>query len=280
MEGMTETLQTALGTLHRALDSGGFLGFAKALFWLLTHMSDVMEFDRVKAQIISLTSEATIATFLAAVQAQIIALSFQDNSTRVKITTNALAFAGVLLDVIAAFLALLSSTVLQRHITLIEKQLASIEDASPQQLQQIAALLSLDESRLRIHGFVPPDIRRRLYAKMRQRLETLSKSERQEPVTESWLFQGLEESAELDIRSIPESFKHIQSAAVIGDAAGTAMLNGILCFFASVQCLAISTQPPAVWIVSAVICSYIIILPVSNRILGFVGIRLPSVFDM
>ncbi|KAF8197824.1 hypothetical protein K438DRAFT_1824704 [Mycena galopus ATCC 62051] len=58
------------------------------------------------------------------------------------------------------------------------------------------------------------------------------------------------------------------------------MLLGILCFFASVQCLAISTQPATVWILSAVICSFVVLLPVVNGFLSLIGIRLPSVFDI
>jgi flagellar biosynthesis regulator FlbT len=42
---------------------------------------------------------AVQATFLAAVQSQILALSFQDNSTSLKITTNTFGFVGILQQV-------------------------------------------------------------------------------------------------------------------------------------------------------------------------------------
>jgi hypothetical protein len=90
--------------------------------------------------------------------------------------------------------------------------------------------------------------------------------------TEILKLGGPEESVDLNIDLIPEFFRHIQSAAFIGDAAGTAMLLGILCFFVSVQCLAVTTQPLGVWIVSAAICSLVIILPVGNRLLGVLSI--------
>ncbi|KAJ3852479.1 hypothetical protein EV368DRAFT_82499 [Lentinula lateritia] len=70
------------------------------------------DWESAKNQVGRLSSEATIATFLAAVQSQIIAISYQDNSTNIQIATNALGFAGVLLDVITAFLALLASAIL------------------------------------------------------------------------------------------------------------------------------------------------------------------------
>ncbi|KAJ7792233.1 hypothetical protein B0H14DRAFT_171784 [Mycena olivaceomarginata] len=68
------------------------------------------DWENAKDNIGALTAEATVATFLAAVQAQLIALSYQDNSTRLKVATNALGFSGLLLDVITACLALLASS--------------------------------------------------------------------------------------------------------------------------------------------------------------------------
>ncbi|KAJ7080302.1 hypothetical protein C8R44DRAFT_895408 [Mycena epipterygia] len=102
---------------------------------------------------------------------------------------------------------------------------------------------------------MPPDIRRRIFTKVRNRLAVLANSRKQDTNIDGLELAGLEESAEFNIALIPRSFTQIRSAAFSGDAAGTAMLFGILCFFASVQCLAISTQPRAVWIVSVVICS-------------------------
>jgi hypothetical protein len=111
---------------------------------------------------------AAQATFLAAVQSQILALSFQDNSTSLKITTNAFGFVGILLDVIAACLALLASTVLQRHIAVIEQQLDAIEDASSEQLMKMLHFLKQSPLLLRAAEMFP-DIYRRVQAKMEAR---------------------------------------------------------------------------------------------------------------
>ncbi|KAJ7326202.1 hypothetical protein DFH08DRAFT_885051, partial [Mycena albidolilacea] len=79
---------------------------------------------------LKVTLTATIglaqATFLAAIQAQLVATSYQDNSTRLKVATNALGFAGLLMGVISACLALLASNILQRHIAIVDKQLTAI----------------------------------------------------------------------------------------------------------------------------------------------------------
>ncbi|KAJ7463684.1 hypothetical protein FB451DRAFT_1265217 [Mycena latifolia] len=255
---METTIETSRAILN-------FLDDTSKVLWLLTRMRNVLDWERIRDQIGSLTSEATIATFLAAAQSQVITLSYQDNSTGVKVATNVLGFAGVLLDVITAFLALLSSTILQRHIGI---------DAFLQQLAEMAHVLNIAE--------LPPDIFRHLYKKIRQRGKALNPNSNspQKETNIDMLESRPGESARLNIALIAESVRHIQSAAFIGDAAGTAMLWGILCFFASVQCLALSTQPPVVWIVSAVICSFVIVLPVANRVLGLIGIRLPSVFDI
>ncbi|KAJ7846065.1 hypothetical protein B0H14DRAFT_964002 [Mycena olivaceomarginata] len=126
-----------------------------------------------KALSCSLTSEATIATFLAAIQAQLVAISYQDNSTRLKVATNALGFAGLLIDVISACLALLASNILQRHIAIVEKQLTAIETATAEQLDDLT--LALTSGRL----LPAPDmftIQRRTTEKMVARFTELQRT--------------------------------------------------------------------------------------------------------
>ncbi|KAJ7190330.1 hypothetical protein GGX14DRAFT_408102 [Mycena pura] len=241
------------------------MAFMQPVFKAATGRQD---WEAAKSQIGGLTSEAAIATFLAAVQAQIIALSYQDNSTRLKIATNSLGFAGVLLDVITACLALLASTVLQRHIAVVEQQLGAIENASVEQLREI-----MDQCVL-----LAPDVHRRVFVKVQARMDVIKKQLGSVDAEGQLNFRTA--SAGLHFEAVPEAIKHMQSVAPIGDAAGTAMLFGILCFFASVVCLAVSTQPVVVWIVSAATCSLVVLLPVVNRLLGRVGIRLPTVFDI
>jgi hypothetical protein len=81
----------------------------------------------------------------------LVALSYQDNSTGIKVATKALGFAGVLLDVIAAFLALVSSTIFQRHVAITDKQLNSIEDASGDQIKGVVDHLDKYFRASRIH---------------------------------------------------------------------------------------------------------------------------------
>ncbi|KAJ7160564.1 hypothetical protein C8R43DRAFT_1124033 [Mycena crocata] len=234
-----------------------------------------LDWDTIKDRIGSLNSEATIATFLAAVQSQIIALSYQDNSTKLKIATNVLGFAGVLLDVLAACLALLASTLLQRHTAIVEKQLDSIEDASQQRIVEIQDLFTTLP-----RFMVPHDLRQRVQdrfiAVQNQNTESQGATTGPEPAVRisriHALLRPVVQRHERGIASMETSFRAIQSVAYIVDMATIAMFWGVLCFFSSVLCLAISTQPRPVWIVSAAICSLAVVLPLVNEVLGWIRI--------
>ncbi|GAW05839.1 hypothetical protein LENED_007723 [Lentinula edodes] len=242
------------------------------------------DWESAKNQVGRLSSEATIATFLAAVQSQIIAISYQDNSTNIQIATNALGFAGVLLDVMTAFLALLASAILQRHITTIDKQLTAIEDASFEQIEEIFYLLRFVDARGQRSHIMFSDLYQWVFAKCEARLNVLQNMQdmhRDSNGISSQIPEGVRrlKSVELQASLIVYSYRHIRNVTPICDAAGTAMFWGVLCFFASVQCLAIATQPPVVWIISSVTCSLIVILPLVTVVLGLIGVRPPSIFD-
>ncbi|KAJ7230785.1 hypothetical protein C8J57DRAFT_1481244 [Mycena rebaudengoi] len=81
------------------------------------------DWETVKREMKALVTKAAIATFLAGVQSQTITLSHQDNSTRVKVATNVLGLAGMLLDVSAACLALVASARQEQRIGAVERQL-------------------------------------------------------------------------------------------------------------------------------------------------------------
>ncbi|KAJ7714262.1 hypothetical protein B0H16DRAFT_1742737 [Mycena metata] len=207
--------------------------------------------DTTKGQVAILTAGVTIATFLAAVQSQIVALSYQDNSTRLKIATNALGFAGVLFDVAAACIALLASTTLQRHIAMVEEQLNAIQDASLEQLAEISRVVT---------SFAPHTVSSDIYHRVLRGVADR--------------LRALRDIATPVHSEIAQAFREIRRVEASGDAAGITMQSGIICFFALVLCLAISTQPRAVWIVSSLACSLVILLPLVVRALGRAGIRI------
>ncbi|KAF9456983.1 hypothetical protein BDZ94DRAFT_292217 [Collybia nuda] len=267
---MATNVQTILKTVSLILQGTplSLIDYGVRLGLFVSELRRPPDWETIKAQIGGLKAEATIATFLAAVQSQIVALSYENNSSAIEVVTNALGFAGVLFSVVAACLALLASTITQRHIHIVESQLSIIDDLPIESIEtvigQIMALGPLSQ-------FTYLGVFRRAMLKCEARLAAARP--RQD-------IEAYRIHADFDVGMIIASCEHIQGVTYIGDAAGTAMLLGIICFLASILCLAISTQPPAVWIVSAVACSSIIILPMVNRALGILlKMRLPSIFD-
>ncbi|KAJ7026774.1 hypothetical protein C8F04DRAFT_1190173 [Mycena alexandri] len=167
------------------------------------------------------------------------------------VATNALGFTGVILDVAAACIALLASTTLQRYIAVVEKQLDAIQDASPEQLKEIADFINADQLVSSAPRTISLDVYRRMVGKLGDRLVALH----------SVPNHGDSEGGE------------ILTVEASGDAAGIAMQSGVLCFFGSVLCLAIASQPRTVWVSSSVILALITFLPLVLQALGRAGIR-------
>ncbi|KAJ7930934.1 hypothetical protein B0H13DRAFT_2309243 [Mycena leptocephala] len=190
----------------------------------------------------------------AAVQSQILALSYQDNSTRVKTATNAFGFAGVLLDVITACLALLASTILQRHVAILENQLAVVDDASQAQLADVWTFLGSAG-----HRNLSPDIVRRFLMKIRAHLAVLAKTPPPDDVHggDDIRFTLPMESSQLNVAAIAPSLKNIWSATSIGDAAGTGCC--------SVSSVSSHRSCPT--------CVLVVALPTANYFLGLAGIH-------
>ncbi|KAJ7233686.1 hypothetical protein C8J57DRAFT_1381724 [Mycena rebaudengoi] len=91
--------------------------------------------------------------------------------------------------------------------------------------------------------------------------------------------RALTESTELSLESFTKSISELPNVVAAGNAAGIAMTFGMYSFFGSILCLAISTQPAAVWIVSSILCFLLFILPFILGFLEKIGVRMPTVFD-
>ncbi|KAF9065001.1 hypothetical protein BDP27DRAFT_1425180 [Rhodocollybia butyracea] len=238
-----------------------------------------MTWDSVRDQQVRLSSVASIATFLAAVQSQIIALSYQDNSTAAHLATNITGFAGILLDVITAFLALLASTTIQHYRSEVEKQLKIFEN-----LSEVEVLSEVQQLEVQEHNAgIFPDLFSSILAKAQTRVLALSAHPKDDtPILHDASLRLLalmkRGEEQLDLISVKRSCTHIQSMASLVDAMGSTMLFGVLCFIASVLCLAIASQPRSVWVVSVVTCSVVIVFPMTNLAIGVFLKRIPSIF--
>ncbi|KAJ6559772.1 hypothetical protein B0H19DRAFT_105218 [Mycena capillaripes] len=174
----------------------------------------------------------------------------------------------------------MASTALQRHVDYVEKQLDAIEDASREQLTDIPRILR--ESRVS----VPRELYRRLREKVNARLAVLDGADPGVGDDSDGQWDIPTEGPGLDIQAVPAALKQIQHVMTNGDIASGALLIGVLCFFGSVICLAVATQPRAVWIVAAVITIGILVaavwgsLAVLPSVLIHLGIKLPAFLDL
>ncbi|KAK7013650.1 hypothetical protein R3P38DRAFT_2545710 [Favolaschia claudopus] len=250
-------MKEILATLDEAAKIVPALRVATLALHMLLNTSLEPDWEDIKSESASLVSYATIATFLAAVQSQIIALTYQDNTSHVAVASNALGFAGVLFDVSSACFALGASTTLQRHTTIIDSEINAIDDASPRQLVQ----LDLAEP---LNSYGASDVWVRIYKKVEKRMRILRMENQSQNLQE-------DETSIIDrpplLRATQASWKEVQGALAVGNAASNLMILGVLCFFGSVICLAVSTQPRTVWIVSVVVTAWVIFAVLTASVL-------------
>lgn len=234
--------------------------------------------DDLKAQLKILNAEAAVATFLAVVQSQILALSIPLITTSIHKATNALGFMGVLFDVIAAFFALLSSTVLQKALSDTERILDRIdalraEEVGPLWTELTGMPLPPPPLSTIQRIFILGETSSGLWSAMRQSLiihieaKIPTSNERAQEGTTSAThgtsppFLSTATSPAPDLRQLEHHCILIERGCRLGDAAGISILLGVCCFLGSVVCLAKSTQPMSVWIPTIISCSSIVFLP-------------------
>ncbi|KAJ3512153.1 hypothetical protein NLJ89_g3689 [Agrocybe chaxingu] len=172
---------------------------------------------------------STIAAFLAAVQAQIISLSYQDNSSRALIAANVIGFGGVLLDVMAACQATTTSAILQREVA--EREVAESEAAKTDTRGQSQEATAVDIEKGQARANVAEHAHQTDEEIAGPRRTELDSSPASGALPEWRLRQLLQQA----------------------DSTTNMMIIGIYCIIASIQCLAIGTQPKGVWITSAVV---------------------------
>jgi hypothetical protein len=231
-----------------------------------------IEVDVVRTRQGALKTRASIATFLAAVQAQTLAFSYQSNSTRLQVVINTFAFTGVLLDVIGAFLALQASTLVETYIDYIERLNHIVSQHDFADLQEVinsmqrplsSSILALDPMQV---VFVT-EVRANLVKEIRIR------SKKGDEI-EAGLRTSDLRNGEASHSADPQSFLHdtleagrlVYTFNIASDAASVATRLGIVCFLVSVVCFARDTQPPAVWISAITVSSCATILPVFKTV--------------
>lgn len=180
------------------------------------------------------------ATFLAAVQAQLIAFTYQNNSTRIQRATNAISFLGLSFDVIGTAIGLLSALTMQPDQQRLNQALFASSEAYAEWVAIARELAELElQEKLGSGRSVPLHLMQERMAQQRQYLErTVVLNERKK----NWIKQDEARTEELE---------DLSRALVVGNIKGLAplalMALGIICFFVGLLCFVIDTQPPVVW---------------------------------
>jgi len=210
------------------------------------------------------------------VQAQTLSFSIQNNATSLQTAINTFAFTGVLLDVIGAFLALHSSTLVQANMDRMDGLRDAILVYTLDDLSVAANSFEWGhEAQLTqsiFHDFMEKilnHVKTLIAGRDAERNDDRPKPEMAEPHDVDW--QAPRRRVTVDpfefFQEVKGTANKVDVFVVIGDAAGIAIFSGIVCFIISVLCLAKATQPPSVWISAIVVCSCIITLPVLNKLL-------------
>ncbi|KAF7302066.1 hypothetical protein MIND_00773300 [Mycena indigotica] len=206
-----------------------------------------------------LSALAVIAIFLAGVQAQSISFSLAQTSTKLEITTNVFAFAGLFLDVLGGSCALVGFIQLQHTQTLLkERQLAlnglrdTLRLVSPEEQRDNPRQLAL------LHHFhlldkiiLAPIHYPKLWMTMGgPLLDSARIIER--------ILKTFDDSVQIsaayslaDYRVATDALMASAGRTSLGLAASAAVpaivIAGLFCFTCGALCLAIASQPAAVW---------------------------------
>jgi hypothetical protein len=202
------------------------------------------------------------------VQAQTLSFSVQNNSTLLQTVTNAFAFTGLVLDVVAAFLGLQFSTLLESELKLMDRLLDDISEYTPEQLAEVIDAFSKIGRRSPTDPGMTAVIR-----ELRKRAEKLIPVQRAEAETYPSRGDGQGcQSHSLDcveLRGLPQVVAGITTnlhwMTYLGTTVRITMVLGILCFFLSVVCLAKATQPLVIWIATIIASSCVIALPLFSQ---------------
>jgi hypothetical protein len=175
---------------------------------------------------------------------------------------NTFGFIGVLLDVISAFLSLLSSALIRFNMELADGALGYIKALTPGELLEVRQLISGPSGSRPFRGNL---LGKYLAFEMLDGMKELSsESSNSIDVLERVTSAAHNRNYAITvIEELDRPTRFITHFRFISQAAVTATMCGIFSFLISIVCLAIATQPDAVWICAIAVSSAIVLLPAS-----------------
>ncbi|KAJ7134366.1 hypothetical protein C8R44DRAFT_729820 [Mycena epipterygia] len=237
-------------------------------------LRSIRQTDSLKLMNDNLNSLAIIATFLAAVQAQAISFSLNNNNTNLQITANALFFAGLFADVLSGSIGIVGAVQLQRTYSLVQQRQSSLVDLSdalksPEGREQDNLALMHYRRFLEMVIFPllhSPRLWNTLSAPLNQSAQHVENLIRSENLNAA--FYPLE-----NYRHATNQLAKCRIGTSLGFAASVTVppfvLAGLGCFAAGAMCLVLDSQPIPVWTASFVVVGGTVILLLA--VLVFIG---------
>ncbi|KAJ7479605.1 hypothetical protein FB451DRAFT_1239396 [Mycena latifolia] len=228
----------------------------------------------------NLNSLAVIATFLAAVQAQAISFSMDNNTKKIQIASNAFFFAGLFVDVLGGTIAIIGAVQLQRTYGLLkqrESSLAGLKAAvktlsgSPKEQDALALVHHLHYLERVIFPVLQSP---RLWSSVSQPLrqsanlveQIIKDSEFEDHLRITFVY------ALSDYRHTTNRLASSRFRTSLGFAASLTVpsfvVAGLCCFMAGALCLVLDSQPVQVWATSLGVLGGTLILLLT--VMGFI----------
>ncbi|KAK7451062.1 hypothetical protein VKT23_012737 [Stygiomarasmius scandens] len=261
-------------------DTSPSFGLRNVFSYIVKKPGDRRNWRHLAVQRDALKTEATIAAFLSGVQQSVFSLASNSTSTPTIALTAAktLALIGLILDIIAAFLAHLSSTLLDARITQVREHLDTIEKMPVQHLDTLEInIRSYHSPKFTgdpLRNFVLDTLYwKPLKAEVEKTIARSRGKSTAEKAKQGATSSHSGEPHQLDEHNTYQLCYGIGNIGCMGDAAGTALLFGIIALISSAVCHAAATQPVEVWAPTVATCGCVIALPAINMFLKLFDIR-------
>ncbi|KAG8776149.1 hypothetical protein FRC16_004607 [Serendipita sp. 398] len=233
--------------------------------------------DSFKDLLSNLSTFGTVATFLAAVQAQVLAFSIDNQSSTLKSAATALFFSGLFFDVTGASISLLGITQVQRLHTILLRRTNAVtsianilERSEPQfchDLQYLHLLLLLLLSNIGAWNKWLSEY----ISSSKAKIDELDTNNREQCL--SYILEY--ETTDMELESLQFGRSRLEaSLAFFAHAAlPVIVLGGLLSFVAGALCLVIAAQPVGVWVTSLAI---VVVLALSSATMIMRGAWSPA----
>ncbi|KAJ6530101.1 hypothetical protein B0H19DRAFT_1192100 [Mycena capillaripes] len=240
--------------------------------------------DSLQLLITNLNSLAIIATFLAAVQAQVIGFSWDKNDTHLQKACNALFFAGLFVDILSGTIAIVGAVQLQRIYGLLQQR-----DASLTGFNDTAKRLSNSQDSLALmhhlrflevvvfHPLSSPRLWKALLQPLNQSADLVKQM-----IEESEVEEALQIAFAYSLSDYRDATNRLAASRFrtsLGFAAdltvSSLVIAGLACLIAGALCFALYSQPVGVWATAFGVLgsTMLMVLLVAAFIMGLTPVR-------